>query len=172
MDIQIPLIPTTAPSPIDQNSYIEIAVPDGASATGYTTCKVKISSLGLSPGKKYLANLKQTGTSTPTKTELINGTGITPTLSRPGVGSYKFEFLGLFTDSAKLSLHPFVNGEDGKLTFMPVYNAGAIVGYYTVYYNDVDAILIKTYDAAFAASDISTLLGANNNLPIEFTVYP
>jgi len=172
MEITIPNIPTTAATPIDLDSWMEIAVPDVSSATGYTSCKVKLSSLGLTPGKKFLANLKQTGTSTPTKTDLINSTGVTPTLSRPGVGSYKVEFIGLFSNSAKLSLHPFVNGEDGKVTFMPVYNAGAIVGYYTIYYNDIDALLIKTYDASFVAADISTLLGANNNLPIEFTIFP
>jgi len=172
MDIQIPLIPTTAPSPINLASYVEVAVPDGASATGYTTCKVLLSSLGLAPGKSYKSTLKQTGTSTPTVTELINTTTVNPTLSRPGTGSYKLEFIGLFTNTAKLIIHGFVNGEDGKTTLIPVYNAGAIVGYYTLYYSSSDALLLKCFDAAFAAADISTILGADNHLPIEFTIFP
>lgn len=172
MNIQIPLIPTTAPSPIDLASYIEVAVPDGASATGFTTCKILLSSLGLAPGKSYKANLKQSGTSAPTVTELVNTTALTPTLSRPGVGSYKLAFTSLFTNSAKLIIHGFANGEDGKTTLIPVLSAGSIVGYYTLYYSSSTDLLLKCYDNSFAAADISTILGANNNLPIEFTVFP
>lgn len=173
MDIQIPLIPTTAPSPIDLNSWVEIAVPDGASATGYTTCKVKIGSLGLSPAKTYRANLKQSGTSAPTATELINSTGITPTFSRTGLGVYKLTFVGAFPDSNKLSLHSFINGEDGRNTIIPVHGVGAIKGYYSLYYSDVDSLLLKCYDDSLAAQEMNSLLGGTaTNLPIEFTIFP
>lgn len=173
MEIQIPLIPTTAPSPIDLNSYIEIAVPDGASATGYTTCKVKISSLGLMPGKKYKANFKQSGTSAPTATELINSTGITPTFSRTGLGVYKLTFIGAFPDSKKLDLHPFINGEDGRNTLIAVHGGGVIKGYYSLYYSDIDSLLLKCYDLSLAAQEMNGLLGGTaTNLPIEFTIFP
>lgn len=173
MDIQIPLIPTTAPSPLDLDSWLEIAVPDGASATGYTTCKVKASSLGLAPGKTYRANFKQSGTSAPTATELINGTGVTPTFSRTGLGVYKLSFVGLFPDSNKLSLHTFINGEDGRNTIIPVHGGGSIKGYYSLMYSDVDSLLLKCYDLSLAAQEMNSLLGGTGtNLPIEFTVYP
>lgn len=173
MEIQIPLIATTAPMPLNPSSFIEIAVPDVSSATGYTTCKVLLSNIGIEVGKKYACNLKQaTATSTPTINELVNTTSVTPTISRTAPGAYKMTFLGLFTDSNKLHMPPFVNGEDARFTFIPLSDVTGIIGYYTIRYFDIDTILIQMYDNTFAAADLKNLCGANCNLPINFTVYP
>lgn len=172
MDERIYSLPD-APLPLNPLSYYEILVPDGASATGYTSCRVKASDVGAPIGKDYLGNFKQSGTSAPTATELVNQTGITPTFSRTGLGVYKLTFVGAFPDANKLSLHPFINGEDGRNTLIPVHGGGSIKGYYSIYYSDVDSLLLKCYDLGLAAQEMNALLGGTaTNLPIKFTIYP
>lgn len=173
MEIQIPLIPTSAPLPLDADALIEVAVPDIASATGFTTCKVKPSALFGTSVKSYEANYKQSGTSAPTVTELLNNTGVIPTISRTAPGVYKLTFLGLFPDSNKLSLHPFINGEDGRNAMIPVHSGAAIAGFYSLYYSDIDSLILICYNLAHVPQEMHTLLGGTaTNLPIKFTVYP
>lgn len=160
-----------APTPLDPDSYIEVLVPDVSSATGYTSCKIKASFL--TQRKDYKANLKQSGTSAPTATELINGTGVTPTFSRTGLGVYKLTFVGLFPDSNKLDLSHFTNGEDGRNSLIAVQGGGVLKGYYGLMYSDVDSLLLKCYDASLAPQEMNSLLGGTNtNLAISFSVYP
>ena len=83
-----------APLPLDQNSYYEVLVPDGSSATGYTSCKIKPANID---GVKTLKlSLVDQGSSNPTGIEHKNTLG-SITLSRQAAGHYRISSSGLFT---------------------------------------------------------------------------
>jgi hypothetical protein len=85
-----------APLPLDPDSYYEVLVPDGASATGYTSCKIKPGNIdGV---KRYKALITQNGSPSvdPTVKVLENTIG-TITQVYTGVGTYTLSSAGLFT---------------------------------------------------------------------------
>ena len=83
-----------APLPLNPNSYYEVLVPDGSSATGYTSCKIK--PVNLDCVKRLKLNLVDNGSSDPTKKEYVNTLG-TYSLSRVGAGHYQITSASLFT---------------------------------------------------------------------------
>jgi hypothetical protein len=171
MDERIFNLPN-APLPLDPDSYYEVLVPDGASATGYTSCKIKPANIGVAK-KVYVCNLKNTsGGFAPIINEFENTTGITPSISRISLGLYEMVFTGLFTSSNKLNMPPFANGEDTAGSMIPIGDGGTIFGYYIIVYKDVNTLQLKTFDASFSPTDLYDLCGPNTNLPFNFTVYP
>ena len=93
-----------APLPLDPDSYYEVLIPDGTSASGYTSCKIKPGTLD--GFKKYFALITQTGTSAPTVIELVNSTGATFTPYYDGVGAYMLEpSSAIFADHDKVGVH-------------------------------------------------------------------
>lgn len=96
-----------APLPLDPNSYYEVLIPDGSSATGYTSCKIKPSNI--SGVKKYKALLSQSGTSAPTVHILENTLSGTPVWSYSSNGVYNATLSNEFTlnkTSVKLGQNP------------------------------------------------------------------
>ena len=84
-----------APLPLDKNSYYEVLVPDGSSATGYTSCRIKPSNI--SGFKKYKALLSQSGTSAPTVHILENTLSGAPVWSYSSNGVYNATLSNEFT---------------------------------------------------------------------------
>lgn len=138
-----------APLPLNPNSYYEVLVPDGSSATGYTSCKIKPSNI--LHYKVYTAIINQSGTSAPTSTVLHNTLSGNVVFSRNTDGQYLGTLSGAFTS--------------GK-TFFYAYNY--VSGTYTeLYYNDVNSFTLNSKDGTFTFDD--DLL---QDLQIEIRVYP
>lgn len=154
MDIRIPAIPTEGTAPIDKESYLEVAVPDGSSASGYTSQKVKLKNLSYVKTLKlsFIDNL----TADPTSIEHVNTLG-TVTLVRNSAGHYTIQSSGLFTLSK---------------TFI-LLSATSVVNSPNITYYQTDASNIEIYARNSAGTLTDGILSEDDthtNILIE--VYP
>lgn len=160
MDQRIASLPH-APLPLDQDSYYEVLVPDGSSATGYTSCKIKPSAIfGV---KTYKALLSQSSTNAPTivsngtgaNTPLVNTLGGTPTLGYVSPGVFSLTLTGAFPQTKTFTNKgSFVSGTD--------FAKG-----YEVYRVDDNNLYIQTYDVPTSTQENDILYYT----PIEIEVY-
>lgn len=140
-----------APLPLDPDSYYEVLVPDGSSATGYTSCKVKPSSN--QPYKKYVALLSQLSTSAPSAVVLENTLGAVPVWSYHSTGNYDLTLSGAFTANK-------------TFVILGQYSS-AIISSNLI---STNVVRISTEDASGGTP--SALNGILDNTAIEIRVYP
>lgn len=125
-------------------------------------------------GKKvYKALLTQSGTSAPVATVLVNTLSGTPVWSRGAAGTYRATLTGEFPDADKFYISGMIITAVSNLTFIPISDAGSIVGYYTLYRESANVITMETYDNTFSVVEFSTLLGGAVKLALPtIEVYP
>lgn len=90
MDIRIASLPD-APLPLDPDSYYEVLVPDGASATGYTSCKIKPKDIN---GKYYFKGLITQTSGNPSVDTVSENVGAI-SFTKDSAGYYKSDFTAL-----------------------------------------------------------------------------
>lgn len=170
MDTRIFDLPN-APLPLDPNSYYEVLVPDGSSATGYTSCKIKPINLGARPYKSYVFLLDQAGTDVPVPAELENSLTDPPVFSRSGVGRYLITSTDFVIGKVHISGMTDWNGNGS--TVIPIWDESAIIGYIEIYCNQTTNLIgFESFDATFTRVDLSTLIGVTKFCFPDIKVYP
>jgi len=119
----------------------------------------------------YRVMAVQSSTDPPTIDYILeNTTGITPTWQYVDVGKYNV----VWNDGGDLEDEPTPWSSDNAWTTMgadtnwiPVYHSGTLAGYYTVSYEPVTGLTLKTYDTTFQlANDI-----INDYVSVELKIY-
>lgn len=140
MDIRIASLPD-APLPLDPDSYYEVLVPDGSSATGYTSCKIKPS---IFDGVKRIKSLlSQSGTTPPTEINLLNNTGSSITFGYTSVGVYTMDLGSLFVANKTFVMIQQTANELGGT------NAALV----TLQYDGGTGYIIRTFDDSLSPAN-------------------
>lgn len=144
-----------APLPLDPDSYYEVLIPDGSSATGYTSCKIKPSNI--SGVKKYKSLLSQSGTNAPTEINLLNNTGLGITLAYSSVGVYTMDLGALFVPNKTFVMLQQTANELG----------GGNASIVTLRYDGSTGYIIRTFDDSLSPSNKGL-----NKTALLIEVYP
>jgi len=115
--------------------------------------------------KSLIWNIKQTGTSAPVFVDtggannpLKNTLGEVPTLTRTAAGDYNLIVVAPLFDKSRLNIDYSVTQGAGGVLTLPIISGGAITGYFYFYRSDDYTMKIRSVNAAFALTELSTIL--------------
>ena len=109
--------------------------------------------------KRYIANLWQSGTGDPTPIVFEHNFTVEPAWTKFAVGRYRATSTGEFPDADRVHIAGLGNYTDTGNPLIPIFDSAAIVGYYTIYWDTVNRLIMEVFDNTFTLVDLSTLIG-------------